>query len=170
MTLADLKNAVTSLIARADGALKLEVQQLSARVDTELTALNDQLVAVTAENTKLKEDYHTLDTELTAARLTNAEFKALNESLTDACLAAKVLTAEKREDALLVPAAQKFASYQGALNKAFLAANVPPAAMPTAPTAPVATGSEKFDHLTGLDRAIAARTAAIKAARAAKAA
>lgn len=143
MTLTEIKSAVASLLARADGALKLEVQQLSARVDSEVTALNDQLVAATAEINRLTEHSTKLDSELTATRLSLSGFNAVNEKLTAACLDAKLIAAETREDALAQPAAEKFEAYQNALNAAMLKANVAPTVIPSAPEKPIASSGEK---------------------------
>lgn len=172
MTLKDLQSAVTRLLARSDGELKSEVATLQATVSGTVATLTDQLAAATAEITKLNETSQQLDAELAAARLSLASFASLNEAVTDACMGARVLTlpegspADQRAAALALPLADKFASYQGALNAAFARASLPQAAIPVPPAPQAGASSDLWAQYAALEQP-AARTAFYRAHKAA---
>lgn len=163
MKLSDLTAAVKTLLARADGAMKAEVEALQATVQGQLATLTEQLTAAQAANASLQDELNTTSAalanrehELAAAQPLLAEFTALNAALTDACLSGKLMDlpsdtpVEAQKAALLArPATEKFKAYQGALNAAFVRANVPAAALPSAPLrepgAPAPAGAMKRD-------------------------
>lgn len=142
MTLSQIGATLATLLARTDGALKAEVESIKATVDGAFTEANAKLSAALTENSQLKASVTeltaknaTLGTELTAALSTASDF---NTKLTDACLAGNLLDTKERDAALALPIADKFATYQGALNSAFAKANLPISGLPAAPSAPSA--------------------------------
>lgn len=148
MKLSELTSAVKNLLARADGAMKAEVETLAATVHGQVATLTEQLESARVEKLSLAEQLKAataingrLEQELSAAHPLVAEFAALNAALSEACLAGKLIDlpsdtpAEAQKAALDArPATEKFQAYQGALNAALARANVPLGQLPAAPS------------------------------------
>lgn len=146
MSIKDLIAKVTGLEARATEAFKAELISLKAEITGTIEQLKADLATAVASVASLGAEKSTLEAQVSelTGKLSenNKEILGFNDQLTDACLNGKLLDLKLSADAtpeqvrtaaLAVPVATKFKAYQGALNAAYVQANLPNTTLPAAP-------------------------------------